>query len=237
MKKHSALSTTLAALGCATLGNAQATVIHQDINQAVTTAAPLGFDINGDGVIDLSFRHTYSTNYSYAFGDLWVFGQNGAQVSLGGPLAFGDLIDGSLGFASGNHMADYNAQTYYYSCGSRGQSTCTGTSRSFQGSWNDGASMVMGYLGFSLSLGDDELFGWAHVSMYYQGYALIHDLAYETTPFTGITAGQLPSANHQPPISQPSDTNPGTVPEPSTLALLALGAVGVAAMRRRRAAA
>lgn len=237
MKMHSALSTSLAALGTAVLGNAQATVIHQDVNQAATASAPLLFDVDGDGMLDLSFRHTYSSGYSYTYGDLWVHGLNGSQISIGGPLAFGDLIDSSLGFAGSNHMADYGSYTYNYSCGSRGRSTCTGTSRSFYGTWNDDANAVMGYLGFSLALGDDDMFGWARVSMYYHGYALIHELAYETTANTGITAGKLPSLNPQPPLSQPSESDPRSVPEPSTLALLALGALGVAAMRRRRQAA
>jgi hypothetical protein len=51
------------------------------------------------------------------------------------------------------------------------------------------------------------------------GEVEVLDYAYQSTPGAGILAGQTSDAT----------------PEPSTLALFALGAVGVAAVRRRRA--
>ncbi len=86
------------------------------------------------------------------------------------------------------------------------------------GTWNDDYSAVTGYLGFELNTGSNSLYGWVNLTMYHHGSGTINSFGMETNSGTGIKAGATVSSS---------------VPEPSTLGLLALGAFGVASIRRR----
>ncbi len=71
------------------------------------------------------------------------------------------------------------------------------------------------YLGLSFDIAGATHYGWARLTVNTDTTATLHDWAYEGTPGASIATGQ-------------------TVPEPATLALLALGAAGVGAVRQRR---
>lgn len=83
------------------------------------------------------------------------------------------------------------------------------------------------YVGFRLHLSSNEdlVYGWVKLSImevlwdYPEGDMIIHEWAYESTPNTPIAAGSA------------------AVPEPTSLAIFAMGGVGVAAWKRRRKAA
>ena len=84
--------------------------------------------------------------------------------------------------------------------------------------WNSGANGTTGYIGVKLSLGGQTKYGW--VGVIYNDVAntiVLTDFAYENTANTAILAG--------------------AVPEPGSALLLAMGAAGVAAQRRRKLAA
>jgi hypothetical protein len=83
----------------------------------------------------------------------------------------------------------------------------------------------LAYLGVEFYIGTDLYYGWVGIiactndepnSCDPSSSIVIQDWAYQSTPGVTITAGQ------------------GEVPEPSTLALFALGAAGLAALRARR---
>jgi hypothetical protein len=84
------------------------------------------------------------------------------------------------------------------------------------GDWHPGDR---GFLGLQLVVGTDTFFGWADVTLNNldgsgAGAFTLHGYAYDNTAGTSIQAG--------------------AVPEPSSIALLAAGAAGVLALKRRR---
>lgn len=212
---------------------AGAAIVLSDINQSTTSNTSLNLDVNLDGLADLRFD--YQTSYYYgwssgsSYGDLYVAGVNGATVTAGGPLVLGEMVNVANTFSASNHMADYNYSWYSGSCG-RYSCYPGGSSTSTLGTWNQGSNTVHGYLGFSLTDGIEQYFGWADVTMGASGYATISRVGYEACANIGIAAGQTNSDCV--PNLQLADAN--SVPEPSPLALLAMGAVGVGFMRRRK---
>ncbi len=89
-----------------------------------------------------------------------------------------------------------------------------------------------GYLGFKFLSNSNTYFGWAHLKVTADAItgetASISQFAYDTCPNEGIAAGQTHNSNT---CSQPTNT-----PEPGTLSLLAMGAVGLFALRRKKLA-
>ncbi len=76
------------------------------------------------------------------------------------------------------------------------------------------------YVGLSFPSGPNTFYGWIRVDVNNVAKTfLVKDWAYESQSGIGIRAGD------------------GQIPEPATLGLLACGAAGIAAMRRKRAAA
>lgn len=85
---------------------------------------------------------------------------------------------------------------------------------SYSGPW---ANTSSGYLGLKFTTSGQTYLGWADISIDRATPSLtLHSYAYNDTPNTSIAAGQ--------------------VPEPSSLALFAAGAVGILALRKRRKA-
>jgi PEP-CTERM motif len=76
------------------------------------------------------------------------------------------------------------------------------------------------YLGFKFLSNSKTHFAWAHLKVESNLKGLISEYAYDTVPGQSIEAGQT-----------------SAIPEPGTLSLLALGAAGLAVLRKRKASA
>ena len=71
-----------------------------------------------------------------------------------------------------------------------------------------------GTLGFSFEENGQTHYGWLRMSNQYGSSVLVHDFAYESLPNEGIVAG--------------------AIPEPSSVGLLAIGAMGIWTLRKRK---
>jgi len=152
----------------------------------------------------------------------------GAQIAQE-PFAFGSSI-GNDYFNATLHVVSNDTKLAFNSfLTSNGFANSTFTR--VGGPWANKA----GYLGFKFNSGagatSETHFGWAHLSVaanIWNGETgFISEFAYDTCPGEAITAGQTSGGA----CSSP------TIPEPPTLALLALGAAGLLTLRRKKLAA
>ena len=168
------------------------------------------FDVNGDGIPDLQLTAGVMTAYKSAY--------TGVSGAYQGYDAFG-TVNKVVGYAGtfGNYATRLAAGTvvnassafiygnYLTILGSR-----------FSGK-NYGQFRTRGYLGFEFAAADGEHFGYLNLLATVAGSTAanlsakltFYSAAYETTPGVAITI-------------------PGAVPEPSSLAALAFGGIGLA---------
>ena len=218
-----------AAITC--VENAQA-VQYKDLNDVVikdNELDPYFLDFNDDNINDFKIIHSgrsYGNSvYKIQLSGASVHGLNGnGFVVIDGnqkrfvvnKLEAGDQIDGNGPF---NPRGNFGLHQTLDVVNKPSTETNSGN---FLGADN-------AFFGVRFSDGTDNYFGWGRVSMPGDGSQLIlHDVAYNENPDEAIKAGYTgyPSTNA---------LSVGTpVPEPGTLGMLALGAAGVYAWRRRK---
>jgi hypothetical protein len=99
------------------------------------------------------------------------------------------------------------------------------------GNWLSGGR---GFLGLIFSIGQNTHYGWANISVNAQTFEVtLHCFAYEDQADTGLTTPDVNNACAQ--GTTGGNTGGGDVPEPHSAVLLAMGAAGLTAYRRRRA--
>ncbi len=214
--------------------SAHATPIGFAVNQTYTannTTVDVPLDINHDGVSDFSLLlETYSSPFGAGVGlvpqftNAWVASTSMSPKGVPGTsyptaLLYGaDAVGAFRTFAVGSGILRYEEANV--------KSTAT------YGEWpNDLADPR--YVGLRFTVGTDTYYGWLRVGVqteYVPGgfmtqpsaiaRARVYSYAYESTPGFAIIAG----------AGQPADAS---APEPSTFALLALGAAGILALKRR----
>jgi MYXO-CTERM domain-containing protein len=216
------------------------------VDREIGGGQTLSFSLDG---INTDFvLATYADNYDYdydGYGD-YDFGHEGETYlsanATGGfassiPLASGALIGPSSSFQSSTSTTlDYEdeygySETYSYSCGFDDKDTCYQT--------NDygpyySQNLVLPnnlspqYIGLEFTVSGQTYYGWAQIGSEVDeggAQAELYDFAYDTTPGQSIDAGETANFTAVP-----------DAPDPSTLTLLALGAVGLVALQRRRKA-
>lgn len=210
---------------------ASALVVFTDIEDVVLSTAPADpaavdeqsfatFDVNGDGVDDLSFRARYRNNPNRNFdgpdgtagtagaGDLTFATANGAQVLV--PLAqsyyLGPFLAGdAIGPSTPVPLAGYPDYQLFLTLPYRSlPAAYYPYDYPYSYSYNGGqfsadlAEGVAGYVGFSFPIAGNTFFGWAEIETNGPGAAVaeltIKSFAYETLAGTAITAGDTVGA-------------------------------------------
>jgi hypothetical protein len=221
---------------------AQAGIYGQtNLNVSVSSNsnAALFYDLDKDGAEDIGFfygggpNQANTVDFAIAVRPLGTEGgTNYAAVVVDGTTTvdFGDDVQNkdaaaklSGGFTVGETLSAYNwGGNNLIGFGAKIQNWDATNGSPSQGNF---AGATEKYIGFRLHLSSTEelVYGWAKVSMVNTltspmtpGEIILHGFAYESTPNTAIATG--------------------AVPEPTSLAIFAMGGAGIAAWKRRRKA-
>jgi hypothetical protein len=198
---------------------AQADIIGSSVNIAGSAANPMGtLNIAGSHALGFEFNQVSSPLSHTIFGgpcpgckvvDTAIkFAGIGASA-FGLPLSRGSAIGASRAFVRTGNIA-----SAFVGFSGGGGVLFSGFPNFL---WNGRT----GYLGFEFGSKGKDYFGWAKVSAsLFAKSAHVTECAYNTVPGQGIVAGE-----------------DSAVPEPGTLLLLALGAAGLMALRKRKLSA
>jgi hypothetical protein len=196
-----------------------------DVNVAAGTSTfSQNWDVNSDGIMDFTINYRYPNAATQ--GVIWQANLNpfsGSSATNGVVSYNGAFIRYAFALTNGtpiNAGSAFSTQTQI-TLGSRYNSGGIPTYYGGFAAGGPNGSVSPGtfaFAGFRFTAADGTHFGWINLSV---GPGIIDfvSAAYESTPGTAIAAGT------------------GGIPEPSTLAMLALGAAGVlgTAIKRRRA--
>ncbi len=216
---------------------AQAGIIRSgELNLSLATGEPYGPDLDGDSNPDMALAFIPWESASKV-GLSIVLRPLDTDVLPGGTNYSGIVVNGTATSPSGPKDAAANLSGGFLiadtlAANSWSTSAIGDTSTAKIQNWDsttgqalDGnfAGATEKYVGFRLHLSSNEdlVYGWVKVSILgdlndypANGDIILHEWAYESTPNTPIKAG--------------------AVPEPTSLAIFAMGGVGVAAWKRRR---
>ncbi len=232
-----------AGAGLAMTGAADASIVYTAVNTVLSNSQPdsagaaagsdlqfKNIDFNGDGNVDFQAslfwykQSTASSAHTTAQADLKQIRQDGGLVLNGSTnlaaLTFGSAVNPTATF---NRWFALRDKLVFRSSSSSGTS--------YRGTWAKG---VPAFAGVSFKLGGNSYLGWIRLSWNdllgtggtpgadgFPDQLTLVDYAWNDTPGGAINAGDgIPTEQ---------------VPVPAPLALLAIGAAGIAATRRRRA--
>ena len=224
---------------------ANAAIVHTDISDVtLTMSTSYDVDFDSDGVIDTRIgilKYSIHVGPANSAGRNWsdvnkfknvLYGWGGVNGSAwtmtSGLIPHGRsgahpnavaLNSGSAVGGSNWKQLAFPAEYLYW----KWRASSGGTPWTIKSSWGSFNDTTDKYMGLKFKIGPDMHYGWVQIDVNRTvTQAVIKGYAYQTIPIGQggtLTAGQTASAS---------------VPEPSGLALLALGAAGIAARRRRK---
>lgn len=205
-KKYAAYAVAGTAFGVGVPAAEAAPIYVNPPDVTYTGDTTVQFDIDGNGTND--FRLVLDSGSSSGYATWGGLGSNRVAVS-------GSFLDYDVrGLREGDVVGP--GLTF-------GDGDYTLLERSKWGSDGQWPNDLNEYLfaGLRLRSGGQYYYGWARIGVSVQSgstQAIVYDWAYESNPNTAIT------------IAIPTDTE---IPEPSSFALLALGALGIVALKKR----
>ncbi|MFP5470939.1 MAG: T9SS type A sorting domain-containing protein [Bacteroidia bacterium] len=178
LKTYAALS----AVASLVASNAEAAVVHTNVNTTFGPGDSYDLDLDNGGIMDFSFKNngTYYTSYGVAALFLMNPNFNGIIGSVGG---YGYLYP--LNIPSGSYIGS-NYWTFYtnYSYGSL----------NWYGGYGNFIGVTAGFIGLQFDISGNTHYGWVRISCDATGgnWEVI-DYAYESTPNVPIVTGDTGS--------------------------------------------
>jgi hypothetical protein len=219
-KKISAYAATVVALG-ANHDGSQGAIVHTDlgpggimISGATLDPGVFALDLDANGSHDFVLYHGFtspSSDGGQSF-DVRIRPIGNGNRVLGAPSTFTDPYSHLIprAFQTGKSISSHLPVADRSMLASYAYSPFNPSS---SGAFNNGQ---VAFVGLLIDIDSGVHAGWARIQVPSRREAVIFDYAYETTPGVPIIAG--------------------AVPEPPSLVLLAAGAAGLAALRRKRRA-
>lgn len=195
------------------------------------TNTTVNWDVNSDGLFDFTFQNRYPNTAAGNYGVVWQLNMNPATTALattngvvsysGTFVRYASALRAGTTIGTGGPFSTATQVTLgsRYSYGPSGAYNYGGFASGPNAATGAVAPGTQAFAGFRFNAADGTHFGWIQLSVN-AGIIDFTNAAYQTTVGASIAAGAT------------------AVPEPSTMATLAIGAVGVlgtVAKRRRRA--
>jgi hypothetical protein len=213
------------ASGTAAYANPVPSVVPADfvVAPGTATAGPVNWDVNSDGTPDFTFSYRFP-NTATGSGVVWQANMNTIAATSGVVSYLGPFV--RYAFALQSNTLINSGSAFSTTAGLQvvlGSQYRSGGVPSYYGGFAAGPNAngavppgTQAFVGFRFNAADGTHFGWLRLSVG-PGSIDFVSAAWDNVPNQGIAAG--------------------AIPEPGTMALLALGAAGVvgAAIKRRRA--